>query len=180
VNSDDNPDDWFGEAAEEGQAGPAEDWLVPVDDRPPQRPWWEYVDRRAVVIVVIAVALLIAVLAAAGVFSGGGSTNNEAVTTAATTTTAVTTTPASTTPATPTTPAPTAPLKPGDNGDQVKVLQTALEKLGYSPGKIDGDYGPSTTAAVKQFQEANGLEADGVVGPKTREALAAKLRAQAA
>jgi hypothetical protein len=178
MNSDDDRDDWFGEGADEGQAGPAEDWLVPVDDRPPPQPWWEHVDRRVVVIAVIAVGLLIAVLAAAGVFSGGGS-KNEAVTTTTTTTTAATTT-APTTPTTPATPAPTAPLKPGDSGDQVKVLQRALEKLGYSPGKIDGDYGPSTTAAVKAFQKANGLDADGVVGPKTREALAAKLQAQAA
>jgi murein L,D-transpeptidase YcbB/YkuD len=179
MNRDDNPDDWFGEAADEGQAGPAEDWLVPADDRPPQRPWWDYIDRRMVVIAVIAVALLIAVLAAAGVFSGSGS-NNEAVTTASTTTTTATTTPATTRPSTPATPAPTAPLKPGDSGDQVKVLQTALAKLGYSPGKVDGEYGPATTEAVKQFQKANNLDADGVVGPKTREALAAKLRAQAA
>jgi len=177
VNGDDDRDDWFGEAAEEGQTGPAEDWLVPADDRPPPRPWWEHIDRRVVVIAVIALALLIAVLAAAGVFSGGGS-KNEAATTATTTTTAVTTTaPTHTEPATP---APTAPLKPGDSGDQVKVLQTALAKLGYSPGKVDGEYGPSTTAAVKEFQKANNLDADGVVGPKTRDALAAKLQAQAA
>jgi peptidoglycan hydrolase-like protein with peptidoglycan-binding domain len=43
--------------------------------------------------------------------------------------------------------------------------------LGYDPGKIDGDYGTSTTNAVIAFQKASGLTADGVVGPQTRAAL---------
>ena len=50
-------------------------------------------------------------------------------------------------------------------------VQTALEKLGYDPGKIDGIDGPNTQAAVKAFQEAAGIGADGKVGPITRKAL---------
>ena len=67
--------------------------------------------------------------------------------------------------------APTATLKPGDNGAQVKVLQRALAHLGYAPGSVDGDYGPSTIAAVKRFQQASKLTADGIVGPSTLRAL---------
>ena len=47
------------------------------------------------------------------------------------------------------------------------ILQRALATLGYSPGKPDGDYGPSTQSAVESFQSAKGLLADGIVGPET-------------
>jgi N-acetylmuramoyl-L-alanine amidase len=67
--------------------------------------------------------------------------------------------------------APTTTLKPGDTGPQVKRLQKALVFLKYSPGKPDGDYGPGTKQAVTNFQTAQGLTADGVVGPQTLAAL---------
>jgi peptidoglycan hydrolase-like protein with peptidoglycan-binding domain len=35
----------------------------------------------------------------------------------------------------------------------------------------DGDFGPGTERAVKAWQQANGLTADGIVGPKTLEKL---------
>ena len=61
----------------------------------------------------------------------------------------------------------------GSIGDDVKTLQTALEKLGYSVGecKIDGIVGPDTTKAIKEFQEAAGIAVDGIAGPETLEAL---------
>jgi len=57
----------------------------------------------------------------------------------------------------------------------VKKLQTRLEELGYSVGStgIDGKFGPRTEQAVRRFQQANGLQVDGIVGPETRKALAA-------
>lgn len=64
-------------------------------------------------------------------------------------------------------------LRRGSVGDEVKKLQTALNELGYDLGKagVDGILGPITEKAVKAFQEANGILADGVVGPDTLKAL---------
>lgn len=54
--------------------------------------------------------------------------------------------------------------------DGVKAIQYALEALGISVGSwgIDGEYGNDTMTAVKDFQEAYGLEIDGIVGDETR------------
>ena len=57
------------------------------------------------------------------------------------------------------------PFKKGAKGPRVKKVQTAL-KL-----KVDGDFGPATEKAVIAFQKANGLEANGTVGPKTWAAI---------
>jgi peptidoglycan hydrolase-like protein with peptidoglycan-binding domain len=74
-------------------------------------------------------------------------------------------------------PAPATTLKPGDTGAQVKRLQRALVSLGYTVGKVDGDYGTATKTAVSQFQTASNLTADGVFGPATKTSLATKLNA---
>ncbi len=55
--------------------------------------------------------------------------------------------------------------------DDVERLQLALTDAGH-PLAVDGGFGPGVEAAVKAFQEAEGLEADGVVGAATWEALA--------
>jgi peptidoglycan hydrolase-like protein with peptidoglycan-binding domain len=123
---------------------------------------------------VLALALLLGILAAAGVFSSGSKPTSLApTTTQSVTTPAVTTTP--TTTAKPTVPVPTSGLKPGDKGGAVKQLQRALKSAGYTVGKIDGSYGPSTESAVKQFQQAQGLTADGIAGSKTLAALRSAL-----
>lgn len=120
------------------------------------------------------VVLLLVILATAGVFSGGGGEPQvTGTTTVARTQPTTTTTPQQ--PRTTSVPAPTTTLKPGDQGAQVKVLQRALVSLGYSLGKVDGIYGPGTQDAVKRFQQASGLTADGIAGAKTLSALKSAL-----
>ena len=58
-------------------------------------------------------------------------------------------------------------LRPGANGSAVRTLQTKLKALGYYRGTVDGDYGTATTDAVRAFQRANGLTADGIAGGTT-------------
>lgn len=50
-------------------------------------------------------------------------------------------------------------------------IQRALIARGYDPGPADGKAGGKTTAAIKAFQVARGLAADGKVGPNTQAAL---------
>lgn len=52
-----------------------------------------------------------------------------------------------------------------------QALQATLNGLGYNSGATDGLFGPKTDAAVRAFQQANGLAVDGIVGPKTLAAL---------
>lgn len=68
---------------------------------------------------------------------------------------------------------PTKNLKKGAKGEGVKWIQLMLVACGYSVGKhgIDGDFGRDTRTAVRKFQQENGLEVDGIVGPLTRQAL---------
>ena len=54
----------------------------------------------------------------------------------------------------------------------VRVLQRRLITAGFSPGQIDGRYGPLTQRAVVRFQAARGLQIDGIAGPHTLAALA--------
>jgi peptidoglycan L-alanyl-D-glutamate endopeptidase CwlK len=62
-------------------------------------------------------------------------------------------------------------LKKGSSGPDVTALQQKLKDLGFDPKGIDGNFGGGTEAAVIAFQEANGLDVDGKVGPNTRAAL---------
>ena len=57
-------------------------------------------------------------------------------------------------------------LKLGSKGEDVKHLQTLL---GLDPA--DGDFGPKTEKAVKEYQQSHGLTVDGIVGNKTMEML---------
>jgi len=62
-------------------------------------------------------------------------------------------------------------LKRGVCEPSVLVLQKVLATHGFDPGSKDGLFGPKTERTVMAFQRAKGLEADGVVGPKTWNAL---------
>ena len=62
-------------------------------------------------------------------------------------------------------------LRTGSEGDAVLLLQQQLSNLGYNPGPADGDFGPRTNTALRQFQGATGLQTDGVCGPLTWAAL---------
>ena len=62
-------------------------------------------------------------------------------------------------------------LGTGASGEDVRQAQNRLADLGFLPGEADGLYGEATTYAVMAFQEANGLEVDGILGPKTLAAM---------
>lgn len=68
-------------------------------------------------------------------------------------------------------PAGAAILKAGSTGTQVKDLQARLKQLRWFPGEISGNYGATTTAAVKGFQGKRGLADTGDVDAKTLDAL---------
>jgi murein L,D-transpeptidase YcbB/YkuD len=59
----------------------------------------------------------------------------------------------------------------GKSKERTKDIQTCLKNAGFYSGKIDGIKGRQTRKAITEFQSANGLKADGVVGPKTWDAL---------
>lgn len=61
----------------------------------------------------------------------------------------------------------------GEASDDVRKIQEALKAAGYEMSQFgpDGKYGAETEAAVKAFQEAKGIVADGIVGPETIAAL---------
>jgi peptidoglycan hydrolase-like protein with peptidoglycan-binding domain len=57
----------------------------------------------------------------------------------------------------------------------IKQIQLALKNAGFQPGPVDGRMGTATRKAIKDFQKANDLEADGKVGKRTWAALGAYL-----
>lgn len=59
----------------------------------------------------------------------------------------------------------------GQMSPEVVEVQCLLRRAGFSPGTVDGIYGPMTLRAVKRFQAAEDLTADGVIGPISWRAL---------
>lgn len=64
-------------------------------------------------------------------------------------------------------------ISPLMQGGDVRLVQTKLKELGFlaDDSDVDGIYGENTAGAVRSFQEAQGIEADGVVGDDTYERL---------
>ena len=178
-------DDWFDEpepptetqsAVSRGAYEDADEvWMLPEEDDGGPRARRDIVvggrtltTAQAAIIAVSVLAVFFAILAAFGVFNG----KKAALPPITPTTRPITTTQQTTTQSTtPSSAVPAQPLNPNDQGPQVKILQQALTRLGFSPGKADGDYGPATKIAVEKFQVANGLGEDGVVGPVTLAAI---------
>jgi hypothetical protein len=170
-----DPDDWFAEPGGRRAAqNRVDEWLAEgaaVRRRP--RPTLPVSAGSLIATAIVVVVLVVVGLAVGGVFS---SSSKHPATTPPTSPT-TTTTPTTTAPPASQPVGPTATLKPGDKGAQVKRLQRALAQLGYYSAKsVDGDYGPATENAVKLFQQAAKLTADGIVGPKTLRALRTALK----
>jgi peptidoglycan hydrolase-like protein with peptidoglycan-binding domain len=62
-------------------------------------------------------------------------------------------------------------IQAGASGDPVRHLQRALRRTPNPAVVVDGAFGPSTEAAVKDVQQASGLAVDGVAGPRTWAAI---------
>ncbi|MGH2957841.1 MAG: peptidoglycan-binding protein, partial [Solirubrobacterales bacterium] len=63
------------------------------------------------------------------------------------------------------------PMRVGQQGWDVAALQFLLSSRDFGPGGFDGGFGPKTAAAVRRFQDAAGLDVDGVAGASTVGAL---------
>ena len=61
--------------------------------------------------------------------------------------------------------------KYGSTGSEVRTIQEKLKRWGYYTGNVDGIYGSLTVAAVKKFQQKNGLSVDGIAGTQTLNAM---------
>jgi len=59
----------------------------------------------------------------------------------------------------------------GSSGEPVRQIQQGLQSRGLYEGPVDGAYGGATQAAVRIFQKGAGLDADGIVGPASWQAL---------
>ncbi|MBW4611750.1 MAG: peptidoglycan-binding protein [Desmonostoc vinosum HA7617-LM4] len=62
-------------------------------------------------------------------------------------------------------------LKVGSQGERVSELQAALKLLGFYSGTVDGIYNENTASAVSRFQQAAGLNPDGIVDTNTWQRL---------
>jgi len=66
-------------------------------------------------------------------------------------------------------------VRKGDTQHPVPTLQHLLRARGHSV-TVDGDFGPKTDAAVRTFQDDEGLAVDGIVGPNTWTALIVQVK----
>jgi Putative peptidoglycan binding domain len=176
-NGREEEEDWFAEEEQwqdqptmEKAASRGEGLRLP----PPGSP-----ERRRLVLVSVLAGLLLLVIVAAVLASGDDDADPATTTTpAAGTEPTTTTTPATGTGAQPALVPTGEPLAQGDSGPRVRALQRALNQLGYDVGQPDGQFGPGTAEAVRAFQGDAGLEADGIAGQETIQAINQELREQ--
>ncbi|MCA1995554.1 MAG: peptidoglycan-binding protein [Coleofasciculus sp. S288] len=69
-----------------------------------------------------------------------------------------------------------ATLRRGSSGTRVRSLQARLIALGYYTGSVDGIFGSGTEAALKRFQQDNGLVASGIADASTFATLAPRVQ----
>ncbi|MDD3334719.1 MAG: peptidoglycan-binding protein [Eubacteriales bacterium] len=62
-------------------------------------------------------------------------------------------------------------VRQNDKSDDAKLVQERLKELGYYTGNITGTFNTASVEAMKKFQKANGLTADGVCGIQSRAVL---------
>jgi len=62
---------------------------------------------------------------------------------------------------------PTTPAVPGPSVKTVREVEALLKRAGFNPGKADGKVSPAFTSALKEFQTAWGLTANGSIDAKT-------------
>ena len=66
-----------------------------------------------------------------------------------------------------------------EDSGRIREIQQALKNAGFDPGAADGKMGQKTKTAIRDFQVAKGLEADGKVGPRTWSKLEPYLKSTA-
>lgn len=64
------------------------------------------------------------------------------------------------------------------SASQVRQVQAALQKQGFDPGPVDGMMGPKTREAIRRFQRAKGLQITGTMDTKTLDALGLEARVE--
>lgn len=62
-------------------------------------------------------------------------------------------------------------LSSGSQGNDVRILQISLNSFGFNSGGVDGDFGPQTDKALRAFQKASKIAADGSFGPESLNAI---------
>jgi peptidoglycan hydrolase-like protein with peptidoglycan-binding domain len=62
----------------------------------------------------------------------------------------------------------------GGGNAMVRDIQAGLQRLGYNPGAADGRMGPRTSAAIRKYQQDNGMTADGQPSQAVLDSIRAK------
>jgi len=62
----------------------------------------------------------------------------------------------------------------GGGSAAVRDIQAGLQRLGYNPGAADGRMGPNTSAAIRQYQQDNGMPVDGQPSQAVLDSIRAK------